>query len=168
MATTGRVGRWLAHTRFVPTPLYRLILVAATASSVLQLVYGAPAAVTAVVKSEAFSWAFVGLQLVGAILALIGLYLVEGETPPPWTTDGPTLYEDHRPEIDPEKLHRSLTIELLGLIFLQTVIAVQLTASTFDAHRIPSSLALWMVAVFWVWSFFRDRDILRAMRKLTK
>ncbi|QGH75267.1 membrane protein [Mycobacterium phage Quesadilla] len=168
MASRLRVGRWLAHTRFVPTPLYRLILVAAVISSVLQLVFGAPVSVSAVARSESFSWAFVALQLAGAVLALIGLYLVEGESPPPWTTTGPDIAAAERAKINPEKLHRSLSIELLGLIFLQTVIAVQLAASAFDQGRIPSSLAIWVLAVFWGWSFFRDRDILRAMRKLTR
>ncbi|AYP70006.1 hypothetical protein I5G62_gp20 [Mycobacterium phage CRB2] len=168
MAMRVRVGAWLAHTRFVPTPLYRLILVAACISSLLQLIYGAPASVSSVSRSEAFDWAFVALQLAAAITALVGLYLVEGESPPPWTTSGPAIYAADRPEIDPEKLHRSLTVELLGLIGLQTVMAVQLAASAFDVGRMPSALSTWMMTVFWVWSFFRDRDILRALGKLTK
>ena len=164
MALTARVGRWLAHTRFVPTPLYRLILIAGVISSGLQLIYGAPATVASVSDSVAFNWAFVAVQLVGAVLALTGLYLVGSETPLPWRLGDPWT----APDINPEKLHRSLSIELLGLIFLQTVIAVQLAASALDQGRIPSSLAIWALAVFWSWSFFRDRDILRALRKLTR
>ena len=166
MVLRARVAGWLAHTRFVPTPLYRLILIAAVISSVLQLVYGAPVSVQNTSDASWFDWAFVIVQLVGAVLALTGLYLVEGETPPPWISVADVVRG--RAEINPEKLHRSLSIELLGLIFLQTVIAVQLAASSFDQGRPPSSLAIWALAVFWAWSFFRDRDILRALRKLTK
>ncbi|QHB37323.1 hypothetical protein I5G58_gp021 [Mycobacterium phage BirdsNest] len=166
MAVSRRVGSWLAHTRFVPTPLYRLILTAGVISSLLQFIYGAPVSVAAVSDSAAFNWAFVVVQFVGAVLALTGLYLVEGETPPPWVSVADVARG--RAEINPEKLHRSLSIELLGLIFIQTVIAVQLAASTLDQGRIPSSLAIWALAVFWAWSFIRDRDILRALRKLTR
>ena len=165
MAIRIRVGRWLSHTRFVPTPLYRLALVAAVISGLLQLVYGAPAAVSAQAQAGWFDWTFVGLQLVGAICALWGLYLVEGEQFP-WAAASANPSAPH--ELDPEKLQRSLTLELFGLILLQTVMAIQIAATTFDYGRPPSSLALWIVIVFWVWSFFRDRDIIRAVRKLAR
>lgn len=157
------VGRWLAHTRFVPTPLYRLILMAAVVSAVLQLGYGAPDSVSQTSQSSLFDWAFVGFQLVGAVSALCGLYLVEGELPAPWV-----VASGEHPAIDPSKLQRSLTLELFGLILLQTVMAVQIVASTAYAGRIPSALSTWMVMVFWAWSFFRDRDIIRALRRLTR
>ncbi|URC18122.1 membrane protein [Mycobacterium phage Zenteno07] len=164
MVIRARVSAWLSHTRFVPTPLYRLVLVAATVSAVLQLVYGAPTTVSQTSDSLVFDWAFVGVQLVGAVLALTGLYLVEGETPPPWVS----ARDPRARAIDPEKLHRSLTIELLGLIFLQTCMAVQIVSTIAYYGRPPAALSTWVVIVFWAWSFFRDRDILRALRKLTR
>jgi hypothetical protein len=165
MAAGQRVARWLSHTRFVPTPLYRLMLAAAMISSLLQLAYGAPAAVAETSRSELFDWAMVGVQLAAAITAVIGLYLVEGNTPTPWSDRPPTT---EGPDIDPEKLHRSLTVELLGLIGLQTCVAIQLFSYFASAGRVPSALSVWMMAMFWAWSFFRDRDILRALRKLTR
>lgn len=163
MVVTRRVTRWLSHTRFVPTPIYRLILLAAGISASLQLVYGAPDSVTATSGSSLFDWLFVGFQLVGAVSAIWGLYLVEGENAPPWA-ESPG---DHH-TMDPSKLQRSLTLELFGLILLQTVIAIQIVASSAYAGRIPSALATWMMIVFWLWSFFRDRDIIRALRRLTR
>lgn len=164
MDLSNRVGRWLSHTRFVPTPVYRLVLIAAGISAVLQLGYGAPISVTATSDTGWFDWTFVGFQLLGAVLALWGLYLVEGETPPPWV-DGTDAA--HR-EIDPERLQRSLTMELLGLIFLQTCMAIQIVATVAYNGRVPSALWTWMGIVFWLWSFFRDRDIIRAIRRLTR
>ncbi|QHB37754.1 hypothetical protein I5G63_gp013 [Mycobacterium phage Imvubu] len=163
MAVTSRVGRWLAHTRFVPTPLYRLVLLAAGVSAVLQLVYGAPESVTATSQAGWFDWLFVGFQLVGAVCAIWGLYLVEGENAPPWV-ESPG--DPHT--IDPEKLQRSLTLELFGLILLQTCMAIQIVATIAYNGRVPSALSTWVVIVFWLWSFFRDRDIIRAVRRLTR
>lgn len=159
MALTTRVGRWLAHTRFVPTPLYRLLLGAAVVSAVLQVLFGAPQSVTSTSQAGWFDWMFVVFQLIGAVCAIWGLYLVEGETPWSLTT------VPH--EIDPEKLQRSLTLELFGLILLQTCMAIQIVATIAYNGRIPSALSTWAVIVFWAWSFFRGRDIIRAIRKLT-
>ena len=152
----------MAHTRFVPTPLYRLVLMAATVSAMLQLVYGAPESVSVTSQASWFDWLFVGSQLVGALCALSGLYLVEGDNP--WLLR--VGEEPH--ELDPEKLQRSLTLELFGLIALQTCVAIQIVSTTAFYGRVPSGLATWMMIVFWVWSFFRDRDIIRAIRKLTR
>lgn len=163
MTVSARVGRWLSHTRFVPTPLYRLMLIAAGISAGLQLIFGAPAAVTAQADATWFDWAFVGFQLAGAVAAIWGLYLVEGENAPPWAENPGDPHE-----IDAGKLQRSLTLELFGLLMLQTVMAIQITASSFDLGRVPSSLALWMVIVFWSWAWFRVRDIVRALRRLTR
>ncbi|AGT12918.1 hypothetical protein KAYACHO_14 [Mycobacterium phage KayaCho] len=164
---TARVGRWLAHTRFVPTPLYRLVLIAAGISAVLQLINGAPASVTATADTGWFDWAFVGFQLIGAVCALWGLYLVEGDTPTPWAAWAATVTGEV-PEIDPEKLQRSLTLELVGLIALQTCMAIQIVSTVAYYGRVPSALWTWMGIVFWLWSFFRDRDIIRAIRRLTR
>ena len=160
MAITSRVGRWLAHTRFVPTPLYRLLLGAAVVSAVLQVLFGAPQSVTSTSQAGWFDWMFVVFQLIGAVCALWGLYLVEGKTP--WT-----LTTEPR-DINPEALQRSLTLELFGLILLQTCGAIQIVASTAYADRIPSAMATWFLIIFWLWSFVRDRDIIRAIRRLTR
>ena len=161
MAVTRWVVRALAHTRFVTTPLYRLVLVAALFSALLQLVYGAPNSVVATSGGGWFEWVFVAFQIVGSTAALGGLYLVEGESP--WSINpSPPVVPD------PPRLQVSLTLELWGLICLQTVMAIQIAASTFYQGRVPSSLALWLVIVFWVWSLFRSRDIIRALRRLTR
>lgn len=143
--------RWLKHTRFVPTHLYRLLLLAALVSSVLQLVYGAPASVQSATGAAIWmDWMFVGLQLAGSVLALWGLYLVNDNA----------AHATH--------LARSLLLELLGLIMLQTSIAVGLVAAVDYQGRVPSALATWLVFTFWVWSFLRDRDIWFAMRALNR
>lgn len=163
MGIGNRISRWLSHTRFVPTPLYRLVLIAATISALLQLVYGAPESVSSTAQAGWFDWSFVAFQLVGALCALGGLYLVEGESPPPWSGT-PEIPRD----INPERLHLSLSLELLGLIALQTCMAIQIVSTINYNGRVPSALATWIAIVFWLWSFFRDRDILRALRKLTR
>ena len=150
MAVTRWVVRALAHTRFVTTPLYRLVLVAALFSALLQLVYGAPNSVVATSGGGWFEWVFVAFQIVGSTAAL-------------WSINpSPPVVPD------PPRLQVSLTLELWGLICLQTVMAIQIAASTFYQGRVPSSLALWLVIVFWVWSLFRSRDIIRALRRLTR
>ena len=159
----NRIGRWLSHTRFVPTPLYRLVLIAAGISAILQLAFGAPESVTATAQACWFDWMFVVFQLIGAVCAITGLYLVEGENPVPWAVS-----PAHPPDIDPERLHRSLTLELLGLIFLQTCMAIQIVSTINYNGRPPSALSTWIAIVFWAWSFFRDRDIIRALKKLTR
>lgn len=143
-----RVRRWLAHTRFVPTPVYRLMVVSWLISGLLQFVYGAPSSVVIQGPASWFDWAFVIAQLLSAVMLLGGLYLVEGNT------------------AHATRLHRSLGLEFLGIIGLQTVIAVQVVAATFNQGRIPSAGTTWMGIVFAVWLIWRERDILRVVRVL--
>jgi hypothetical protein len=169
MALGKVVGRWLSHTRFVPTPLYRLMLIAAMISGVLQLVYGAPAAVTdAAGNANWFDWTFVLIQLGAAVLTFWGLYLVEGENAPPWVSQTSPIMEPDPRTLDPGKLHRSLTMELIGLFGLQTAMALQIVSQMISLGRVPSSMTVWMGIVFWTWAWFRVRDIVRAVRKLTR
>lgn len=144
-----RVLGALAHTRIVPTPLYRLMLLAWLVSGIVCLFYGPSASIQSQGPAW-FDWTFVGLQITGSALALVGLYSVENNT-------------QHA-----TRLHLSLNLELLGLILLQTVIALQITATTFDQGRPPVTGGTWMAAIFCVWSFIRARDILRAVSALSR
>jgi hypothetical protein len=158
----------VAHTRFVPTPLYRLMLIAAMISGGLQLMFGAPASVRDTSAGTWFDWTFVGIQLISAAFAVVGLYMVEGENAPPWVSQTSPVMEPDPDDISPGKLHASLTLELMGLLGLQTSMAMQVTANAFQLGRIPSAMTIWMGIVFWFWAWFRVRDIVRAIRKLTR
>lgn len=149
MATVARrVRRWLAHTRFVPTPVYRLMVLAWLISGVVQLVYGAPNSVRVVGPSTWFDWVFISFQLLGAVLTLTGLYLVESNS-------------EHA-----TKMHRSLGMEFIGIVFLQTVVAINVVAIAYNEGRIPAAGTTWMGIIFATWLLWRERDILRVVRVL--
>lgn len=149
MAVRRRVLRFLAHTRFVPTPLYRLMVLAWGVSGVIALV-GSP---TDSIQSVAGPWFDIfmpALQVLACFTVLVGLYQVEGNT--------------HHAT----KLNRSLFWELIGIIELETVLAWQVAAATLYTSRLPSSGPTWMAIIFGVWILFRVKDIVLAMRELGK
>ena len=152
MDVASRVARWLAHTRFVPTPVYRLMVLSWLVGGLLSLIFGPPFNVASQLDAEPqwFMWAYVALQIAASALTLSGLYLVEENI------------------AQPEKLHRSLTMELVGIIFLETCIAIQVTATFFSQPSFPTSGLVWMGIVFGLWILARVRDILRAIRRLTR
>lgn len=163
MATFRRVRQFLAHTRFVPTRVYRLMVLAWLISGVLQLLYGAPVSVQDSSGSAAwFDWAFVGAQLLSAIFIIVGLYLVEEHT------KDHVFVDEAEAKKYSDRLNLSLTIELMGVIGIQTVIVVQAAATTFYYGRIPAAGTTWMALLFAVFLSFRARDIIKAQRKLAE
>jgi hypothetical protein len=149
MAVRKRVLRFLTHTRFVPTPLYRLMVLAWGISGVLSLPFlMGPAESVREVNNSWLDWALPVLQIGAAVTVLTGLYLVEGNT--------------HHAS----KLARSLTLELFGIIEIEVVIAWQIAAATIYQDRVPTSGPSWMAIVFGSWILFRVKDIVLATRKL--
>lgn len=160
MAVQRWVSRLLAHTRFVPTPVYRLMVLAWLSSGVLQLIYGAPASVRDTASAHWFDWAFVTCQLVAAALVFAGLYFIEENTTAEFVTNAQAARYAQR-------LRISLTLELVGIIGLQTIIAVQVVSSTYYQGRLPTAGTTWMAIIFALWLGVRQRDILQAQRTLT-
>lgn len=153
--------RALAHTRFVPTRVYRLMVVAWLISGVLQLLYGAPESIQSTSGPAGwFDWAFVVAQLLSSIFILTGLYLVQEHT------KDYVFVDEREAKKYNERLTLSLTIELMGVIGIQTVIAVQVAASAFYQGRVPSAGVTWMAIMFAVFLSFRARDIVKSQRML--
>lgn len=150
MGIIHRVRRLLAHTRRVPTQVYRLMVVAWAISGVIQFIYGPPNSVMSQSGEGWFDLLFVSCQLGSAVLVLVGLYLVEENT-------------QHA-----TRLHLSLTIELIGSIGIQTVIAVNVAAIIYNENRVPAAGTTWMSILFAVWLLFRQCGILRTQRRLTR
>lgn len=102
-----------------------------------------------------FGYATIGALLFGGLACFVGLYMADEN-------------KHHA-----SRLNLSLTIELLGLIALQTatiinmagVIANQLELGNGWAPPSPSS---WYSLGFSLWMWFRIRDVLRAIRELTR
>ena len=147
MAVIHVVRRFLGHTRFVPTPLYRLLVVGQVLAGVCQLTFGAPASVSDN-SPHYFDLAFCMMSFTAGALMLGGLYLVEANT------------------TDPIKLHRSFSMELLGLVLLQTVIAISVAGVLFQLGTPPTSGATWFQIMFWCWGWFRVHDLVRVIRLL--
>lgn len=160
MAVRKWVARLLAHTRFVPTPVYRLMVLAWMVSGVLQLLYGAPTSVRDTAAAGWFDWAFVLCQLVAAWLVFTGLYFIEENI----TLDFVSEAEARRYA---DRLKISLVLELVGIIGLQTIIAVQVAASAYYQGRVPSAGTTWMAIIFALWLGVRQRDIVRAQKVLS-
>ena len=157
MGLPDRVRAFLAHTRFVPTPVYRLMVLAWAVSGLLQILYGAPSSVRQTAPPW-FDWAFVVAQLLSSTFVLVGLYYVEENLDPTITEDEALIYNG--------RLRVSLTLELMGIIGLQTVVAVQMASVWFDYGRPPAAGTSWMAILFALYLCFRERDILTAQRKL--
>ena len=142
------VRRFLGHTRFVPTPLYRLLVLGQIIAGICQLTIGPPSGVSTAEPPHYFVIGFCVTSLVAGTLMLAGLYLVEEST------------------TDAEKLHRSFTLELVGLVLLQTVIAANTVGVIFDLGTPPTSGATWFQIMFWCWAWFRIRDLVRVIKVL--
>lgn len=141
----------MAHTRFVPTQLYRLMVLSWGISGVVSLATRPADSVTTVANGvwlSWFDWFLPIAQIAAAVTVLTGLYLVQGST--------------HHAR----KLGRSLLLELIGIIELEMVIAWQTAASVIYQGRVPSAGTSWMAIIFGTWILVRVRDIVRAQREL--
>lgn len=147
MALVRVVRRLLGHTRFVPTPLYRLLVIGQVLAGVSQLVFGPPASVSE--NSPAyFDPLFCIASFVAGALTLSGLYLVEEST------------------TNARQLHRSFSLELVGLMLLQTVIAINVVGVIYQLGTPPTAGSTWFQIMFWLWGWFRVRDLLRVIKVL--
>jgi hypothetical protein len=138
----------LAHTRFVPTPLYRLLVVGQIFAGLSQLIFGAPASVTEN-SPHYFNNVFIAFSLLGGVVTLVALYFIDGSTK------------------DAKKLHASLNLELLGLILIQTAITINV-AGVFFTLGTPTSSGTWFLIMFWGWAWFRMGAIVKATRELSR
>lgn len=131
-------------------PLYWQLLVAAVISGVLQLIYGAPQSVSNTSGgASSVDYMFLGLQLLGSVVALGSLYMEEGST-------------RHA-----ERLYWSLAFEAFGLIILTTAAVVYAVAVWYNNGRPPSSMGTWFIIMFGVWSIrTRLPQIWRALQEL--
>lgn len=136
-------------------PLYRILLVSAICAGVTQSFNRMPPIAVRENSNTLFGYATIGTLLFGGLACLIGIYMSD---------------ENKR---HARRLNLSLNIELLGLIALQTatiinmagVIANQLEQGAGWAPPSPSS---WYSLGFSLWMWFRIRDVLRAIRELTR
>jgi hypothetical protein len=132
----------------VPTPLYRVLIIGAVFSGLMQVKYGPPVSISGTQTPGYFDTAFVVLQILAGLLNLIGLYLVEGNT------------------THARKLQASLTLELIGLIGMQTVISMNIVAVALYYDEPPSAMGTWFQVMFWLWAWTRMYAIIQAQRQL--
>ena len=143
----------LKHTRLVASgspPLYRLMVVGAVISGIIQAANGQASIAVADNSFPWFDYAFITIQLLAAVGVLLSLYMIDG-----------TRY-------DAAKLHRSLNIEFISLILLQTAIAVNVTAAGFFNDGIPPAQGTWFTIMFFLWALTRLWEIRRAIGDLTR
>ncbi len=126
------------------------MLVGAFISAVIQLSTGKTTISLEAAAPPQFIFVFVLIQLAASTLCLASLYMIDGN------------------KYHATRLHRSLTVELIGLIFLQTAIAINVTASGFFNSGLPPSPGTWFTIMFWLWSWTRVGEIRRATRELVK
>lgn len=145
--------RGLRHTRWVPSgspPLYRLILVGVIISGLVQAITGkAPKAVS----ENSFSWfdyVFTTSQLAAGIVCVVSLYMIDGA------------------RYSAKRLHLSLSLEMLGLIGLQTTTAVSVVANGYFNDGIPPGMGTWVTIMFWCWVWARMWEIRKTTRELTR
>lgn len=99
---------------------------------------------------EYFDWFFIGLQLLGTIAVIVALYGVENNT-------------EHA-----AKLRRSLAFEFVGLVFLVTVMIVNVVAVMFYNQGPPSAPSTWLLIMFAGWVLYtRLPEIWRATKALS-
>ncbi|AKG94818.1 hypothetical protein SEA_COROFIN_19 [Mycobacterium phage Corofin] len=139
------------HTRYVYSgspPLYRLMMIGTVLSAVAQAFdRDATLSVASYLPTWA-DWLFIGAQFVAGLMVWVSLYLVDEN-------------REHA-----TRLNDSLYLELLGLIVMQTVIAVNVVAVAFYYGRQPTGQGSWLQIMLSVWIWTRIRDILRTLRKL--
>lgn len=99
---------------------------------------------------EYFDYLFIGLQLIATVMIIAALYWEDGSS--------------HHAA----KLRHSLAVEFVGLIFLNTVILVNVVAVMFYNQGPPSAGSTWLLIVFGTWIMFtRLPEIWRATRELS-
>lgn len=153
MGLRSVLGRALGHTRRVTSgnyPLYRILIVCSLAAAVAQAMdRNATMSVSAIAPTW-FDWSFIGAQAVASLMVL-------------WA-----LYSYDEANYDQERFNDSLNLEFIGLLFMQTVITVNLVAVMFYYGRPPTSQGSWLQIGLWFWIWFRAWEIWRTMRGLRK
>lgn len=146
--------RALRHTRVVVSgsyPLYRLMALGAFASGVVQVVrQRVPPSITQTGAPAWYDWAFTSLQLVGAVLVLVALYMETDKNP------------------DPDRAHLSLTVELVGLWFLGTAITAYTYGVVIQNGGPPITMVSWFGIAMLVYIVRRMREIRRGIKELRR
>lgn len=143
----------MRHTRRVTSgnyPLYRILIVCSLLSAIAQALNRQATESVSAVAPAWFDWTFIGLQGLAAGLILWGLY---------WSDD--THY-------DQERFNDSLNLEFAGLLFMQTVITVNMVAVVFYYDRPPTTQGSWLQIGLWFWIWFRGWEIYKVIRGLRK
>lgn len=150
----ARLRRGLAHTRVVTSgsyPLYRLMALGAFISGLVQVIERrVPPSIRSAPTPGWYDYAFVGLQLLGALLILVGLYMETDKNP------------------NPDRAHLSLTIELVGLWFLGTSIAAYTYGVLVQNHGLPITMVSWFGVAMLCYIVRRMREIRRGVRELRR
>lgn len=139
-------------------PLYRILLVAAVLSGITQSIDQQASVGIAENSANWFSYTMIGVLLFGGLASLAGLYMADEN-------------KHHA-----SRLNLSLTVELLGVIALQTATIVNMAGVI--ASRLaepdsgfwswaPPSPSSWYSLAFSLWMWFRLKDILLGIRALT-
>lgn len=152
MGIVDKVRRGLRHTRIVPSgspPLYRLNLLGLLISGIISAAIGEAPTSVEETASQWYSWSFIIGQLIATTMVLIGLYSEDGSS-------------EHA-----AKLRRSLATEFTGLVFLQTVIIINVVAVMFMNTAPPAAPSSWLMIMFGSWiGRTRMPEIWRAIKEL--
>ena len=141
----------LRHTRYVQSgspPLYRLLVFGMFVSSVIQMFKGTGPVSVATVGAEWFDIAFMIGQAVSTVAILAGLYMIDEN------------------RYVPEKLNDSLNLEFIGLLILQALLIVNVTAVWFYSG-VPNSPSIWCEIMFSAWAYTRLWDLRKTIKRLT-
>lgn len=152
MARFQLLRRALSHTRVVETgsfPLYRVLVACSFISSITQAFDRKATISVTSITPDWGDWLFIGAQGAASIMVVTALYMIDAN------------------RYHATKLNDSLNLEFIGLVILQTVIAINVVAVTFYYNRPPTGQGSWFQIGFSFWCFFRLWDIRKAIRKLT-
>lgn len=130
-------------------PLYRMILTGCLVSGFLQIIYGVPSSIGEN-SPEWFDICIVLAQIISAGTVRLSLHMEDGSS------------------LCPARLHRSLSVEAVGLIFLQTVLAVTFVAVIIQNGGPFKATVTWIAFEFWLWVWTRLFGIRKAMRELER
>ncbi|WP_263999399.1 hypothetical protein [Mycobacterium yunnanensis] len=141
----------LSHTRVVESgsfPLYRVLLACSFISSVTQAFDRQATVSVTSITPDWGDWLFIVCQGGASVAILVALYMIDAN-------------KDHA-----TRLHDSLSLEFIGLVILQTIIAINVIAVCFYYHRPPTGQGTWFQIGFSFWCSFRLWDIRKAIRTL--
>lgn len=149
-----RAKRFFKHTRIVTSgnyPLYRLMALAAVVSGIVQISMGKiPPSVSLLYRGLPDYWDYIFMlaQLIGGVLILVAVYME--------TDDNPSS----------DRMHLSLTIELIGLYFLLASILVYTFGVIFQNKGLPITMTSWFGIAMFIYGVKRFAEIRAGLRKM--